>query len=96
MYMRFENVVIKEITTELDRLAGLEPERPWKHYVLVSDAPRLDKCLLIRVPGGTVGSIWINEDHIIANILIDTDYVVKTYSADVNEQMQKFIGRKID
>lgn len=96
MYMRFENVVIKEITTELDRLAGLKPERPWKHYVLASDEPRHDECLLIRVPGGTVGSIWINEDHVITNILIDTDYVVKTYSADVNEQMQKFIDRKID
>ena len=71
-----------EITTQLDKLAGLDPDGHWKHYVLYDYE---DGCLPIRIPGGTLGSIHVC-----------TDYVVKTYPDDVNEQLQKFIGQKIE
>lgn len=81
------------ITTELDKLAGLDPNGYWKHYVLCDCE---DDCLPIRIPGGTLGSIEYDENKIITKIHVCTDYVVKTYPDDVNEQLQKFIGQKIE
>lgn len=82
-----------EITTELDKFAGLDPNRHWKHYVLCDYK---DGCLPIRIPGGTLGSIEYDENKVITKIHVCTDYVVKTYPDDVNEQLQKFIGQKIE
>ena len=82
-----------EITTELDKLAGLDPNGRWKHYVL---GDYKDGCLPIRIPGGTLGSIEYDENKVITKIHVCTDYVVKTYPYDVNEQLQKFIGQKIE
>lgn len=82
-----------EITAELDKLAGLDPNGCWKHYVLCDYE---DDCLPIRIPGGTLGSIEYDENKIITKIHVYTDYVVKTYPDDVNEQLQKFIGQKIE
>ncbi len=50
----------------------------------------------IRIPGGTLGSIEYDENKIITRIHVCTDYVVKTYPDNVNEQLQKFIGQKIE
>ena len=46
-----------EITDELDKLAGLtvDEEHKWRHYVLVNDYTINERCLAIRLPGGTVG-----------------------------------------
>jgi hypothetical protein len=82
-----------EITTELDKLAGLDPNGHWKHYVLCDYE---DGCLPIRIPGGTLGSIEYDENSVITKIHVCTDYVVKTYPDDVNEQLQKFVGQKIE
>ena len=82
-----------EITIELDKLAGLDPNGHWKHYVLCDYK---DGCLPIRIPGGTLGSIEYDENKIITKIHVCTDYVVKTYPDDVNELLQKFIGQKIE
>lgn len=81
------------ITTELDKLAGIDPNGHWKHYVLCDYE---DGCLPIRIPGGTLGTIEYDENKIITKIHVCTDYVVKTYPDDVNEQLQKFIGQKIE
>ena len=82
-----------EITIELDKLAGLDPNGHWKHYVLCDYE---DGSLPIRIPGGTLGSIEYDENKVITKIHVCTDYVVKTYSDDVNEQLKKFIGQKIE
>lgn len=82
-----------EITTELDKLVGLDLNGHWKHYVLCDYG---DGSLPIRIPGGTLGSIEYDENKIITKIHVCTDYVVKTYPDDVNEQLQKFIGQKIE
>lgn len=89
-----------EITDELDRLAGIVKKDDefysWKHYILADDFCVKERCLAIRIPGGTVGGIWINEDNVITKIEVDTNYVVKTYPKDVNIQIQKYVGCKID
>lgn len=54
------------------------------------------KCLAIRIPGGTLGGIWYDENNIIRKIVVDTKYVVKTYPSDVNEQLKKFVGEKLE
>lgn len=54
------------------------------------------KCLAIRIPCGTLGGIWYDENNIIRKIVVDTKYVVKTYPSDVNEQLKKFIGEKLE
>lgn len=40
--------------------------------------------------------IWYDENNIIRKIVVDTKYVVKTYPSDVNEQLKKFIGEKLE
>lgn len=35
-------------------------------------------------------------NNIITKIKVDKNYVVKTYPSDVNEQIQKFVGQKIE
>lgn len=54
------------------------------------------KCLAIRIPGGTLGGIWYDENNIINKIFVDIKYVVKTYPSDVNEQLKKFVGEKLE
>ena len=47
-----------DLTREIDRLLGLSPDQYWKHYILADSTMLKDKCLAIRIPGGTVGGIW--------------------------------------
>ena len=65
------------------------------HYILVDDWCKNEKCLAIRVPGGTVGGIYF-DNNIITKLVIDTNYVVKTYPANVNELIQRFVGEVIE
>ena len=68
----------------------------YKHYLL-------DYChtdgfhnFPIRVPGGTVGGILVDDHNVITNIKIDRNYVVKTYSDELDEIIEKYIGKKIE
>ncbi len=89
-----------ELTDELDKLAKLDLNKKelyqWRHYIVADERCIKMKCLAIRIPGGTVGGVWFDDDRVITNIIVDTDYVVKTYSKDVNEQIKKFIGYRIE
>lgn len=84
-----------EITTELDKLAGFNEETYFYHYILAGDDFWQDRVLAIRIQGGTVGDIFIDENDVITSIKIDTDYVVKTYPSNVNEEMKKYTGCKL-
>ena len=85
-----------DITVELDKLTGIDLDAHWKHYVLADKYCINEKCLAIRIPGGTLGGIWFDDNNIITKVKVDTNYVVKTYPSDVNEQIQKFVGQKIE
>ena len=42
------------------------------------------------------GAIKIDNNLTITDIIIDTEYVVKTYPTNVNELMKHWIGEKIE
>ena len=86
-----------KFTEELDRCAGFDTrEYPYyKHYLLdYRDRDRFHN-FPIRVPGGTVGGIWVDKHNVIVNIKIDRNYVVKTYSYELYAIIEKYIGKKI-
>lgn len=82
-----------EITSELDKLAELNPNGLWEHYISYDDK---DGCLLIKMVDETLGSIEYDGSKLITKIHVCTDYVEKLYPDDVNEQLQKFVGQKIE
>ena len=87
------------LTIELDLLSKIAEKEFYAfyyHYVLADGLCKQEKCLAIRVPGGTVGGIWIDDNNVITDIKIDTDYVVKTYPSNVNKLIKKFIGEVIE
>ena len=84
-----------ELTKDLDKLAGLPKE--WKHYILVDDSFKNEKCLPIRIPGGTVGSLFISDVNAIEKITIDRNYVVKTYPENIEDIVnEKYCGVVIE
>lgn len=87
-----------QLTERLDEIAGIgiKINRIFKHYILLDSSYIKERQLPIRVPGGTVGCIKLSKDFEITRIIIDTDYVIKTYPENVEEQLKEFIGTKIE
>jgi len=88
-----------EITDELDKQSGLgrkPDEFSLYHYIIIDEFGLKNRELPIRVHGGTVGCINIDENNTITSIVIDTNYVVKTYSKEVNDVMEGFIGIQLE
>ena len=87
-----------EITWFLDQAAGLDEKL---HYIVINDLILFDDedpaTYYIRVPGGTLGDIVTDNDDYIIDVVIDIDYVIKTYPNNVNEIIKKkYIGKKIE
>lgn len=88
-----------DLTKELDDISGISKRHSYNmfyHYILADEWCKNQECLAIRVPGGTVGGIYFDNSNVITKIVIDTDYVVKTYPANINELIQKFVGEVIE
>lgn len=88
-----------DLTRELDNLSGilkLHYYDMFHHYILADEWCKKEKCLAVRVPGGTVGGIYFDDNNVIIKIVIDTNYVVKTYPSNVNELIQKYVGEVIE
>lgn len=88
-----------ELTKMLDDLSGISKKYYYDmfhHYVLADEWCRNQNCLAIRVSGGTVGGIHYDDKNVITKIIVDTNYVVKTYPSNINELIQKFVGEKIE
>lgn len=85
-----------EITWFLDQVAGLDERL---HYIVINDLILFDDeepaTYYIRVPGGTVGSIWLDDYYNIKSIVIDPNYVVESYPANINKQVKKFVGERM-
>lgn len=95
----FIDEFICDLTNELDLLSGITKRKGYglfQHYILFDNSCKKDKCLPIRVPGGTVGGVWIDDSNTIIKIHIDTKYVIKTYPENINELIKKFIGEIIE
>ena len=89
-----------ELTYFLDHEAGLDKDEDiyfyFYHYIMTEKSDIRDRCLPLRVPGGTVGAIFIDENKVITKIELDTDYVVKTYPKDIRERLERFVGEKLE
>ena len=85
-----------DLTKDLDKEAELKPDSVFKHYICNSLHDYREKLLYIRVPGGTVGNIKLNDNYVIEQIRIDTDYVIKTYPKDIEDRVSGYIGQKIE
>lgn len=51
------------------------------------------KCL--RLPGSTVGGVFVDKDHVIIKVLIDGNYYKNIYPEDINEMLEGYVGEKI-
>ena len=88
-----------DLTRRLDELSQINQSpcyNLYHHYIVIDKIALEEKILVIRVPGGTVGEIWINENNKIIKIQIDRDYIVKTYPLNTHEIIAKFIGETIE
>ena len=88
-----------DLTRRLDELSKLNQSPYYNfyhHYIVIDKIALEEKILAIRVPGGTVGAIWIDENNKIIKIQIDRDYVVKTYPLNTHEVIAEFIGKTIE
>lgn len=103
MKLQRRNSVCKEyrceLTKELDDVSDISKQHHYNmfhHYILADEWCINQKCLAIRVPGGTVGGIHFDNNSTIIKIVIDIGYVIKTYPVNVNELIQKFVGEVIE
>ena len=83
-----------KLTEDLDHSAGFDKKA--YHYLLDYRNVNGFHNFPIRVPGGTVGGIWVDGRNVIVNIKIDRNYVVKTYSDELDAIIEKYIGKKIE
>lgn len=87
-----------KFTEELDCCAGFDKKvyKYYEHYLL--DYRNVDEFynLPIRVPGRTIGGIWVDKHDVIVNIKIDRNYAAKTYSDELDAIIEKYIGKKIE
>ena len=88
-----------DITSELDILAGIvgyADAHIMRHYVLANDYTIKNRILAIRIPGGTVGGIWIDDNNTITKIVVDEKCIVKTYPPNINVMLEKYIGESME
>ncbi len=90
------------ITEDLDIMSDRRNAKEWeKHYIYIETGDLQSFYnhkpfdLAIRVPGGTVGTISLDENAIITAIHVDTNYVVTNYWRHVNKHLQKYVGGKV-
>lgn len=84
-----------DLTRFLDQQAGLTGRMA--HYIL-DDPFEKDggvKLYPIRIPGGTVGALWLDKNSHIIKTALDTGYVVKTYPMDIREKITRFAGMTV-
>lgn len=83
-----------ELTEFLDNIT--EKKRPSRrHYILAKPCDFKDGVLPIRLPGCTVGGVFINKNSVITKVLIDGNYYKDIYPEDINEMLERYIGEKI-
>ena len=94
---KYMDAYICELTDELDKLAGFVDQRTYmSHYLLINRHVMKDNIIPIRVHGGTVGCIKFDDNKIITEVILDTDYVVDTYPSDINEIVKKYVGMTLE
>lgn len=87
-----------DLTRELDKISCISSRQycnMFHHYILANEWCMKNKCLAIRVPGRTVGGIWIDDNNKILKISIDLNSNMN-YPDNVNEIMEKYVGEILE
>lgn len=83
-----------ELTEFLDNIT--EKKRlSRRHYILGKPCDFAEGVLPIRLPGSTVGGVFVDKDHVIIKVLIDGNYYKDIYPKDINEMLERYVGEKI-
>lgn len=83
-----------ELTEFLDNIT--EKKRlSRRHYILGKPCDFSDGALPIRLPGSTVGGVFIDKNNVITKVQIDGNYYKDIYPRNINEMLEKYVGEKI-
>ena len=83
-----------ELTEFLDNIT--ERKRySLRHYILALSCDFADSVLPIRLPGSSVGGVFIDKNNIITKVIIDGNYYKDIYPENINEKLEKYVGEKI-
>ena len=83
-----------ELTEFLDNIT--EKKRlSRRHYILALPCDFADGVLPIRLPGSTVGGVFIDENNVITKVVIDGNYYKNIYPGNINEMLERYVGEKI-
>ena len=83
-----------ELTEFLDNIT--EKKRlSRRHYILALSCNFADGVLPIRLPGSTVGGVFIDKDNIITKVQIDGNYYKDIYPKNINKMLERYVGEKI-
>ena len=83
-----------ELTEFLDNIT--EKKRlSRRHYILALSCDFADGALPIRLPGSTVGGVFLDKDNVITKVQIDGNYYKDIYSRNINEMLERYVGEKI-
>ena len=83
-----------ELTELLDNIT--EKKRlSRRHYILAKPCDFADGVLPIRLPGSTVGGVFLDKDNVITKVQIDGNYYKDIYPRNINEMLEQYVGEKI-
>lgn len=83
-----------ELTEFLDNIT--EKKRlSRRHYILALPCDFADGALPIRLPGSTVGGVFIDENNVITKVQIDGNYYKGIYPKNINKMLERYVGEKI-
>lgn len=66
-----------------------------RHYIVAKPCDFKDGALPIRLPGRTVGGVFIDKNNVIIKVLIDGNYYKDMYPKNINEMLERYVGEKI-
>ena len=83
-----------ELTEFLDNIT--EKKRlSRRHYILALSCDFAEGILPIRLPGSTVGGVFVDKDHVITKVQIDGNYYKGIYPKNINEMLERYVGEMI-
>ena len=81
-----------DLTEFLDQFRD-EGWMPLRHYIIASELELADGILPLRLPGCTVGAVYLDENQTIRKVVIEDNAYKELCPEDVNEQVAAYTGR---
>lgn len=83
-----------ELTEFLDQFRD-ESWMPLRHYIIASELEFADGILPIRLPGCTVGAIYLDENRAIRKVVIEGNAYKELYPENINQMVSAYAGQTI-